>query len=75
MLMPFRHFNAPLAYQAMFNEVSLKYLDGLVVVYLDNIYIFSPDLESHQTHVVEVLDKIRENNLYRKASNYEFFFE
>ena len=73
LVMPFGLCNAPSAFQAMINEVLFEYLDVSVVVYLDDILIFSPDLESHKKHVAEVLGKLRDNNLYCKASKCEFF--
>jgi len=57
--MPFRLSNALSAFQRFINEVFLDLLDiCVVVIYLDNILIYSDDLEDHKKHVKEVLKKL-----------------
>ena len=73
LVMPFGLCNAPAAFQSLINDVLFEFLDSSVVVYLDDILIFSPDLESHHVHVREVLDKLRSSNLYCKLQKCEFF--
>lgn len=43
-------------------------------VYLDNILIYSPDLETHKRHVHSILQRLYENQLYLKAKKFEFHF-
>jgi hypothetical protein len=63
LVMPFGLTNAPATFQRMINEVLSEYLDMFVVVYLDDILIFSDDEEQHQEHVHKVLTKLQEHNL------------
>jgi len=55
LVMPFGLTNAPAAFQRFVNTVFADMLDVCVVVYLDDILIYSEDMESHQQHVWEVL--------------------
>ena len=54
-VMPFGLTNAPAAFQRFVNSILADLLDVCVVVYLDDILIYSQDVESHQKHVREVL--------------------
>ena len=54
-VMPFGLTNAPAAFQRFVNSILVDLLDVCVVVYLDDILIYSQDLKSHQEHVHEVL--------------------
>ena len=54
-VMPFGLANAPAAFQQFVNSILMDLLDICVVVYLDDILIYSQDLKSHQEHVCEVL--------------------
>jgi len=47
-------------------------LDVCVVIYLDDILIYSEDIESHQKHVCEVLRRLRKHNLFAKLEKCEF---
>ncbi|QNQ00124.1 Retrovirus-related Pol polyprotein from transposon 17.6 [Yarrowia lipolytica] len=73
MVMPFGLCNAPSTFQKMMNDTLKPFLDKTVCVYLDDIIIFSKDVESHQKHVEEVLDRLREQKFYAKKSKCEFF--
>lgn len=70
--MPFSLFNAPATFQAFMNKILFQFLDISVVVYLDDILIFSKDEESHQRHVKEVLDCLKEFNLFCKLKKCKF---
>ena len=54
-VMPFGLTNAPAIFQSFMNSIFNDLLDSSVIVYLDDILVFSPDLESHHKHVDEVL--------------------
>jgi len=54
-VMPFGLTNAPMAFQQFVNSILSDMLDVCVVVYLDDILIYSEDIESHQKHVRKVL--------------------
>ena len=70
--MPFRLTNAPVAFQCFMNNVFSNLLDVCVVVYLDDILIYSDDITQHQSHVKEVLKRLRKAELYAKAEKCEF---
>ena len=52
--MPFGLNNNPAVFQAMINDVLRDFLDHFVYVYLDDILIYSPDLDTHQDHVLSM---------------------
>ena len=70
--MPFGLTNAPAAFQHFMNDVFSDLLDVYVVVYLDNILIYSDDITQHRSHVKEVLKRLRKAGLYAKAEKCEF---
>ena len=63
LVMPFGLTNAPASFQRMINNVLRKNLDKFVVVYLDDILIFSETEEEHQKHVHEVLQTLQDAKL------------
>jgi hypothetical protein len=71
-VMPFGLTNAPAAFQRFMNEIFADLLDVCVVVYLDDILIYSSDPSQHSEHVLEVLRRLKAHNLYCKASKCEF---
>ncbi|MBW0568170.1 hypothetical protein O181_107885 [Austropuccinia psidii MF-1] len=66
--MPFGLNNAPASSQNLVNDISYDILDIYVVVYLDEIMVFSKSEEEHVTHVSTVRSRLRANNLFAKAS-------
>ena len=70
--MPFGLTNAPATFQRMMNETLAPFIDKFVVVYLDDILIFSRSEEEHKQHVREVLQTLREAKLYCKRSKCDF---
>ncbi|MBW0490090.1 hypothetical protein O181_029805 [Austropuccinia psidii MF-1] len=66
--MPFGLTNAPASFQNLVNVIFQDVLDVHVVVYLDEIMVFSKSEEEHVTHVSTVLSRLRGNNLFSKAS-------
>jgi hypothetical protein len=65
--------NSPATFQTMMNDIFRDLInDGKVVVYLDDILIFTKSLEEHQRVVRRVLQILRENNLYLKPEKCEF---
>lgn len=66
LVVPFGLSNAPAALQTLMNYVLKDFLDDFVVVYLDDILIFSDTEEEHLVHVRAVLRRLREFHLYAK---------
>ncbi|XP_041434034.1 uncharacterized protein LOC121398794 [Xenopus laevis] len=66
LVMPFGLCNAPAVFQELVNDIFRDLLGWFVVVYLDDILIFSSNLFSHRAHVREVLSRLRQNHLYAK---------
>lgn len=57
------------------NVIYRKYLDKFVLVFFNDILVFSKNQEEHEEHIRIVLKLLWENNLFVKRSNYEFFKE
>jgi transposase InsO family protein len=72
LVMPFGLTNAPAAFQRFMNNLFWDLLDVTVVVYLDNILIFSKDPAEHSKHVREVLQRLAKNQLFCKPSKCHF---
>jgi hypothetical protein len=66
--------NAPAYFMYLMNKVFMEYLDKFVVVFIDDILIFSKTEEEHEKHLRMVLEKLRSNQLYAKFSKCEFWF-
>jgi hypothetical protein len=65
--------NAPAYFMYLMNKVFMEYLDKFVVVFIDDILIFSKMVEEHEEHLRLVLEKLRSNQLYAKFSKCEFW--
>ncbi|CEL54415.1 hypothetical protein RSOLAG1IB_11661 [Rhizoctonia solani AG-1 IB] len=72
LVMPFGLSGAPGAFQAMMNEVFQDLLDVSVIIYLDDILIFSRNPEDHESHVKEVLRRLMDMQLFCKGSKCKF---
>ncbi|KAG7674304.1 hypothetical protein KSW81_006109 [Nannochloris sp. 'desiccata'] len=73
LVMPFGLSNAPATFSRLMMEIFKDYLYDFVLVYLDDILIFSKDEEEHEKHVRLVLDRLKEHNLIAKLSKCSFF--
>ena len=73
-VMPFGLANAPATFQNLMNDVLREFLDKGVVVYIDDILIYSENLEQHIQLVKKVLKKIADYNLAVAAQNSTFHF-
>ncbi|SAL98734.1 hypothetical protein, partial, partial [Absidia glauca] len=74
-VLPFGLTNAPPTFQAMMNRVLGDFLDKFVMVYLDDILIYSKDMQEHKRHVKMVLDKLREHKFFLNRGKCEFGVE
>ncbi|KAF8673633.1 hypothetical protein RHS04_07597 [Rhizoctonia solani] len=72
LVMPFGLTNAPAAFQHFMNNLFRDLIDVTVVIYLDDILIFSEDPKDHPTHVREVLLQLMKNQLFCKSSKCHF---
>lgn len=72
---PFGLTNAPAIFQAMMLDIFREIFDIYVIVYLDDILIFSKNEEIHETHVKEVLRCSSSHKLYTKFSKCKFHFK
>ncbi len=66
-VMPYGLVNAPSVFQGFMHEVLWEFLHRFVIVYIDDILIYSRSLAEHRHHVAEVLQQLRKYQLYLKA--------
>ncbi|KAL0544214.1 hypothetical protein IC582_019327 [Cucumis melo] len=74
-VMPFGLTNAPTAFMDLMNRIFHQYLDQFVIVFIDDILVYSVDRESHEEHLRIVLQTLRDKQLYAKFSKCEFWLE
>jgi hypothetical protein len=67
--------NAPSYFMYLMNKVFMEYLDKFMVVFIEDILIFSKNEEENDEHLRLVLQKLRENQLYVKLNKYEFWMK
>jgi hypothetical protein len=64
--------NAPACFMYLMNKVFMEYLDRFIVVFINDILVFSKTMEEHEEHLRLVLEKLRSKQLYAKFSKCEF---
>jgi len=74
-VMPFGVTNAPTIFMDYMNRIFQPYLDQFVVVFIDDILIYSENKEEHADHLRVVLEVLREHKLYGKLSKCEFWLD
>ncbi len=72
LVMPFGLSNSPSVFQAYINDVFRDMLNRWVIVYIDDILVFSDSLDNHIQHVRAVLQRLIEQQLYVKMEKCEF---
>jgi len=64
--------NAPAAFQRFMNDIFADMIDFIVIIYLDNILIYSNNISKHKLHIREVLHRLCTNGLFAHADKCEF---
>lgn len=72
-VLPFGLTNTPIAFMNLMNSVYQEYLDKVVLVFLDDILIYSKNEEEHNHHLRLAFEVLRRNKLYGKLSKCDFY--
>ena len=75
LVMPFGLTNAPAAFMDLMNRVFSPYLDKFVIVFIDDILVYSDSPEEHAEHLRTELQILREHQLYAKFSKCRFWLD
>jgi len=75
LVMPFGLTNAPAVFMDLMNRVFRPFLDKFVIVFIDDILVYSRSQEEHENHLKTVLQTLREHKLYAKFSKCEFWLD
>jgi hypothetical protein len=75
LVMSFGLTNAPAYFMYLMNSVFMQELDKFVVVFIDDILIYSKNLEDHAKHLHVILQRLRDHHLYAKISKCEFWLD
>ena len=65
--MPFGLCNAPATFTTLINNIFHKYLDDFMIMYINDILVYSKTAEEHAEHLERVFQKLRSNKLYSKG--------
>nr|AAM51834.1 Putative plant disease resistance polyprotein [Oryza sativa Japonica Group]ABF94062.1 retrotransposon protein, putative, unclassified [Oryza sativa Japonica Group] len=71
-VMPFGLTNAPSTFQCLMNSVFAPFIRKFVLVFMDDILVYSPDLDSHLHHLQQVFAILRQHQLFAKRSKCSF---
>ena len=75
LVMPFGLTNAPAAFMDLMQRILKHFLDQFVIIFIDDILVYSKSEEDHVKHLRQVLQTLRENKLYAKFSKCEFWLD
>ena len=73
LVMPFGLTNAPVVFVDLINRVFKEFLDKFVIVFIDDILIYSQSKDEHREHLRIILQILKEKQLYAKFKKYEFW--
>ena len=74
-VMPFGLTNAPATFNRLMTDISRESLDDFVLVFFDDILVYSKSREEHEHHLRHVLEILRKAKLYAKRSKCSFFVD
>ena len=72
LVIPFGLTNSPAVFKQFMNDILGDLLDKCIVVYLDDILVYSNNLKEHKEHIRELLQHLRKHSLYAKANKCEW---
>ena len=75
LVIPFGLTNAPTVFMDLMNRIFQPYLDQFVILFIDDILIYSGSKEDHEEHLRVVLQILKENQLYAKFSKFQFWLD
>ncbi|KAL0373921.1 UNVERIFIED_CONTAM: Transposon Ty3-G Gag-Pol polyprotein [Sesamum radiatum] len=75
LVMPFGLTNAPAAFMDLMNRVFKQHLDKFILVFIDDILVYSPSEQEHEEHLRVVLQTLREKQLYAKLNKCELWLK
>ena len=73
--MSFGLTNAPVAFMELMNRVFHDYLDKFIIVFIDDILVYSKTREDHETHLRLALERLQFEKLYAQFSKCEFWLD
>ena len=75
LVLPFWLTNALTLFIDLMNQVFQPYLDKFVVVFIDDILMYSNSFQEHEEHLRQTLQTLRDHQVYAKLSKYEFWLQ